>query len=224
MPEGRIALITDVPKWRYQEGAGALFAARGNGDPLDAARRLRMDLVVGPAPNQVTATVARCVKFRLPMTLSSATMRLLTDAATTGIYRFAVYPAAPGSSRVFDSGTVTTVADSILSVSMTGVTLSKDTDYWFCMGVGAAGTITAAFRSPAAPLSQVQYGSDASPSFLSGKGIGIPEVAQFAVTSGALATAGAGWPATLPAIAAAAYANGTTGSVPIAFFEGTAAQ
>jgi hypothetical protein len=46
-------------------------------------------------------------------------------------------------------------------------------------------------------------------------GLGIPTYAQVAVVTGA-------WPATLPTLAAAAYAGGTTGSVPFAWLLGTA--
>jgi hypothetical protein len=117
--------------------------------------------------------------------------------------------------RLWDSGLVSTTANLWQQYS-TGLTLAPGTLYLFAFTVAATGT-TAPFRSPHAPLGTSQFGTFGGAvgesEITSGvPGIGFARYAQFAVTSGAL-------PATVAqnSIAAAAYANGTTGSVPFAW-------
>jgi hypothetical protein len=194
------------PPW-----AGVLHAAMGDGNSIYVTRSMEvLNSVAGPTPTIITTSVARCVLYRAQYAITVNRVRLFGVGATTSLYKFAVYPRGTGAARLWESGTVTSVANAWLSISAaTPFTLAANTDYWFCVTVANVGT-TAGFRSPPAPISTNQFGADAAP--LGGRSMGLPVFVQFAVTAGA-------FPATLPAVAAAAYSAAATGSVPFAFFD-----
>jgi hypothetical protein len=199
-----------TPAWINQQGTGSIFAALGAGDPVWAAYEHNTASVAAPTQANIGTTVARCVLFRLPRTLAVAIIHMFGIGAS-GAYNFGIY-ARPQGSPLLWSASVSPAANVWSSAAITGLTLNANTDYWFCIATAGAG-VTAGFRSPAPPVHSAQFGADAAP--LGGRLIGIPVYAQFAVTGGAL-------PANLPVLAAAAYAGGTTGSVPFAWLEGTA--
>ena len=185
-----------------------MHASRGDGNPVEMAREWNMLSVLGPTPTQITVTTARCVGYRSPYAIAVQSVRLFSVAATTNLYRFAIYPRGLGSPRAWESGPVTTTAGAWKTLAAP-VTLAANTDYWFCVGAGATGT-TAAFRSMAAPLHSAQYGADVAP--LGSRSLGLPVLVQFPVVAGA-------FPVVLPAVVAAAYSAGTTGTVPFALFD-----
>lgn len=199
---------TYQPAWAVQSGAGALFGAYGQGDPVMLAHLA--DAANGEAvqPLHITNAVARVVRFQLPQDLALASVNLDPIGTTSGDFNFAIYAAS--GARVWQSGAQNTTNNVWLSISVTGVTLTAGTPYWFAVtcitGTGATNT----FRCVPRPTNSVLYGADSGP--LSALAIGIPELAQFAVTAGA-------FPSTLPALAAA---SGWTASVPFAFLIGSA--
>jgi hypothetical protein len=190
---------------------GALYAARGNCDPILQADYHDMLAVAGPTPTAITASIARCVMFRPPAAMSCVRVRLLGVGAVSSIYKFAIYPVGAGASRLWESGTVTSAANTWNAITCS-FSLAANTNYWWCVTVTTTGT-TAGFRSPAAPTGTNMWGANAAP--LGNRSMGLPTCAQFAVTSGA-------FPATLPSVAAAAYAGGTTGTVPFGYLDASA--
>ncbi len=189
---------------------GKLYAARGTCDPVEQAWHENMLAVSGPTPTGVTASVARVVQFMPPANITVNNIRLFGVGATTNLYKFAIYPVGSSTSKLWDSGTVTTASNTWLNLT-TGlpITLTAGTEYWWCVTVVGTGT-TAGFRSEAAPLGTNYGGADVAP--LGNSSLGLPVYAQFAVTSGV-------FPTTLPTIVAAAYAGGTTGAVPFGWLD-----
>jgi len=189
---------------------GILNASYADGNPGRALDRINdiLNTVAGPTPTGIGSTVARCVLFKLSAAITTAKIRLFPVAAVANLYKFAIYPKAVGSARLWESGLVSTTANTWLNISAV-VTLAANTEYWWCVTTTSTGT-TAAFRTPAAPLHSAFFGASVAP--LGARNLGLPEYAQFAVTAGA-------FPATLPSIVAAAYGAGSTGTVPIAFFD-----
>ncbi|MCP9494283.1 MAG: hypothetical protein MSG64_07495 [Pyrinomonadaceae bacterium MAG19_C2-C3] len=192
--------VAEVPAWH-----GVLYAARGNCDPHRGAAMLDMGAVLGPTPSNLTPSIARCVKFRPPATINVATVHLFAVAASSAVSRFAIYRAGDRV-LVWDSGVTATATNAWLSF-VTNFILAANANHWFSFSVSANGS-TASFRTPPAPLSANQWGTDTAP--LGDNDLGLPVLAQFAVTNGV-------FPAVMPALTAAAYAGGATGSVPVAF-------
>jgi hypothetical protein len=169
--------------------------------------------VAGPTPTGIGTTVARCVQFTPPANITVNRIRLFGVGVTTNLYMFAIYPVGSATSKLWESGTVTTAANIWLAISAgLPITLTAGTRYWFCVTAASTGT-TAGFRSLAAPLGTTFWGADAAP--LGDRALGLPVFAQFTVVGGA-------FPAALPALAAAAFAGGTTGSVPFALLDSVA--
>ena len=189
---------------------GKLYATRANCDPIDQAQRQNMLAVNAPTPTNITISLARCVQFTPPADITVANIRLFGTGATTSLYKFAIYAVGSGTVKLWDSGTVTSVSNAWLNIT-TGlpITLTAGTKYWWCVTTVSTGTVSG-FRSEAAPLGTNFYGADAAP--FGGSSLGFPVYAQFAVSSGV-------FPANLPTIAAAAYAGGTTGSVPFGWLD-----
>ena len=202
-----------------RQGTNARFAAWGDGDPgklMDDFAK-QNNTVAFPTNTTWGTGVARCVKFRLPMNLNLTAVRMFSLAALAAAsgYQFAIYPAVAGSARLWQALQQPTLANAWMSVTANlPVTLVANTDYWFCAAPAATGT-TVAFRTMDPPFHGAIFGADAEP--LGGKlNLGIPVLAQFAITAGA-------WPTTLPAIAAAAYLTpGTSGGMVPVWLEGTA--
>lgn len=191
-----------VPKWFSD---GTCFVAFADGDPAQAAWHYTMATTTKPTPTEVGTSIARCVKFRLPKAITAANLRVFS-IAVTALYRFAIYDAVTGN-RLWESGTVTTVANDWNTLSLSNLALDANKDYWFCMTVSGTGT-TSAFRTFYATSHANFYGAANSP--IGALSIGMAIFAQFAVSSG-------NFPTTLPALAAAAYATADTGSLPLAF-------
>ncbi|MCP9495894.1 MAG: hypothetical protein MSG64_15705 [Pyrinomonadaceae bacterium MAG19_C2-C3] len=189
-----------APAWH-----GKLYAARGSCEPHRWASAIDMSSVSAPTFSHLTPTVARCVKFRPPAEMSVTGFHVYAVAASSAISRFAIYRASTGA-LVWDSDAQATATNAWLSL-VTNFALAANTDYWFCFSVNTNGA-TAPFRTPPAPLGTNQYGADAAP--LGGNALGLPVFAQFAVAAGV-------FPAILPPPAAAAYAGGATGTLPVAF-------
>lgn len=194
-----------IPAWY-----GAFCSAQGDCDPILGLFLHNMLAVAGPTPTGIGISVARCVQFIPPANITVNRIRLFGVGATTGLYKFAIYPAGAGSARTWESGAVNSAANTWLNISAElPITLTAGTKYWFCVTATSTGT-TAGFRSLAAPLGTTFWGADAAP--LGGRTLNLPVFAQFVVTAGA-------FPASFPAIAAAAYSGGTTGSVPFALLD-----
>lgn len=203
-----------TPDWVGQSGAGSLFSASGYGDPNLATRELDMGTVAAPSGANFGVTVARCVKFRLPKTLALSAVHLFGNAALgSAVLQFAIYPVGTGAARLWQSATTTSAANAWVSFTgITGATLSANTNYWFCQLWNSTSTVIP-FRTPPAPVHGNLFGASVAP--LGGRSIGIREFAQFTISAGV-------FPATLPAIASAAYASTGNGSIPPAFLEGSA--
>lgn len=170
---------------------------------------VRLSGVAGPTPTGIGVTVGRLVLFRHKAEITVNRIRWHSLASVSSLYAAAIYNALTGA-RVWildpwNSG----AAGWQSSVVNLPVTLAADTPYWFGISAKATGT-TAGFRSPASPIAN-SLGLVSLPGSLSL--IGGARFAQVALTAGA-------WPATLPALAAAAFASGgSTGTVPIVFFD-----
>jgi hypothetical protein len=153
------------------------------------------------------------VQFTPPADIVVTHVRLFCTGATTNLYKFAIYPVGTGSAKTWDSGTRTTTANTWLDIT-TGTpasfTLTAGTKYWWCITAVATGTI-AGFRSRAAPLGTNYYGANVAP--LGATSLGLPVYVQFPVTSPGV------FPATLPAVVAAAYSGKTTGTVPFGYLD-----
>lgn len=205
--------------WAFQTPAGGsnpawygkLYAASGDCNPIIQTRHENMLAVSGPTPTGIGITTGRCVQFTPPANITVTNIRVFGVGATTSLYKFAIYPVGTGSAKTWDSGTVTTAANTWLNLT-TGlpITLTAGTKYWWCVTVVATGT-TAGFRSEAAPLGTNYWGANVAP--LGGTSLGLPIYAQFTVTSPGV------FPATLPVVAAAAYSGGTTGTVPFSYLD-----
>lgn len=190
---------------------GKFYATSGDGNPILQAQHENMLAVAGPTPTGIGITIGRCVMFTPPANITVTNIRLFGVGATTSLYKFAIYPVGTSTTKVWDSGTITTVANTWNNITAgLPVTLTAGTKYWWCVTVVATGT-TAGFRSEAAPLGTNYWGANVAP--LGGTSLGLPVYAQFTVTSPGV------FPTTLPAIAAAAYAGGTTGSVPFGYLD-----
>lgn len=190
------------PPWH-----GTLYALWGTCDPTEYTSLMTVaGSVAGPTPTGIGTTIARCVKFRPPANMTATKLYLFGVAATTNLYKFAIYRASDNT-RVWESGVVSSPANAWQTITLASLVLLANTDYWFCVTAAAVGT-TAGYRSPSAPFAPALFGAGAAP--LGNTSYGIPAYAQFAVTGGV-------FPATLPALAAAVYAGGATGSVPFAF-------
>jgi hypothetical protein len=185
---------------------GVYHSNMSNGDPISMLRDWTMNSVAGPTPTNIGSTVARVVKLRNPATITVTKIHLFGVATVTALYRFAIYDATT-LVRLWDSGNVTSAANAWLSIT-TGLPLilTGGSNYWFAVTTPSTGTV-AAFRSPHAPVGTAFWGGPTTP--LGTTSVGFPVFAQFAVTAGA-------FPVTMPALAAAAYAGGTTGTVPFA--------
>ena len=192
--------------------AGVLHGAFGGGDPTSMNRELDVAAVAGPTPTGIGTTVARCVTYNAGYAITINKIRLYGVAATTNLYKFAIYPKTLGGSKLYDSGTVTSAANTWLNLTVGSVTLTANTDYLWCVTVVSTGT-TAGFRSPASPIGTNEYGTGtfAATTPISGRGLGLREYQQFTVAAGT-------FPAVLPALAAASWTT-TTGTIPIAFFD-----
>lgn len=193
---------------------GVLYSNQNDCAPREMIREWNMLAVAGPTPTGITASLARCIQFTPPANITINKIRLFGVGATTNLYKFAIYAVGAGSAKLWDSGTVTSAANAWLNIA-TGlpITLTAGTRYWFCVTAVTTGT-TAGFRSMPAPLGTNFWGASAAP--IGALSLSLPVCAQFAVTTGV-------FPATLPAIAAAAYSGGTTGSVPFALLDSSAA-
>lgn len=204
--------------WAFQTPAGGsnpswygkFYAARGDCDPVVQTLHENMLAVAAPTPTNITASLARCVQFTPPTAITVTNIRLFGVGATTSLYKFAIYPVGSSTTKVWDSGTITTVANAWNNITAgLPITLTAGTKYWWCVTVVSTGTV-AGFRSESAPLGTNYYGANVAP--LGGTSLGLPVYAQFAVSTGV-------FPATLPAIAAAAYSAGTTGTVPFGYLD-----
>ena len=203
--------------WAFQTPAGGsnpswygkFYGTRGDCNPMTQALHENMLSVLGPTPTGIGITTGRCVQFTPPANITVTYVRLFGVGATTSLYKFAIYPVGAGSAKTWDSGTITTVANAWNNIAAS-FTLTAGTKYWWCVTTVATGT-TAGFRSDAAPLGTNYWGAAAVP--IGNSSQGLPVYAQFTVTSPGV------FPATLPAVAAAAYAAGTTGSVPFGWLD-----
>jgi hypothetical protein len=204
--------------WAFQTPAGGsnpawygkLYSTRSDCNPITQTEHENMLSVAAPTPTNITVSLARCVQFTPPANITVSSIRLFGVGITTNLYKFAIYPVGTSTVKVWDSGTVTTAANTWLNLT-TGlpVTLTAGTKYWWCVTAVAIGTV-AGFRSEPAPLGTNYWGANAAP--LGGTSLGLPVYAQFAVSTGV-------FPTNLPTIAAAAYSGGTTGTIPAGYLD-----
>lgn len=129
---------------------GTLYGTQNGCDPVELIREWNMAAVAGPTPTGITASLARCVAFTPPANITVVRVRLFGVAATTNLYKFAIYPRGTGSSKTWDSGTVTSAANTWLNITCS-FSLTAGTQYWFCVTAVTTGTV-AGFRSLPAPL------------------------------------------------------------------------
>lgn len=189
---------------------GVLYSNMNDCNPLESIREWTMGAIAGPTPTQISTSIARCVMFTPPANLTINKIRLFGVGATTNLYKFAIYPVGTSTSKLWESGTASSAINTWLNISASlPITVNANTQYWFCVTVAGTGT-TAGFRSMPAPLGTNFWGANNTP--LGNRNLSLHVYTQFAVASGA-------FPATLPSIVAAAYANGTTGSVPLALLD-----
>lgn len=188
---------------------GVLHATMADCNPIDQANLMHVTAVAGPSPTGVTASIARCVLFKNPYSITIRHVRLFGIGATTGLYKFAIYPKTVGSARTWESGAINSAVNTWLDITA-GLPITLPIgEYWFCVAVTATGT-TAGFRSQPAPLGTNHWGTSVAP--LGSRNLGLPEYVQFAVTAGA-------FPVILPSLVAASYAGGATGTVPFAWLD-----
>lgn len=184
---------------------GVLHLAMGDGNPARALLALSNSAVsvAGPTPTGIGATVGRLVLFRCRAAITVRAVRWHSLTNVAGLYAPAIYRADTGA-RAWAPGAITTGAAGFQATA-TGlpITLDADTPYWFGLSTVGTGT-TAGFRSLAAPIA-TSLGLPALPGSLNL--VGAARYGQVALVAGA-------WPAQLPAVAAAAFAAGNTGSVP----------
>jgi hypothetical protein len=201
-----LALITDIVGGNSPAWQGVYHSNMSNCDPIALFRDWQMNSVAGPTPTNIGSTVARIVKFENPSVLTVNKIYLFGVAVVASLYKFAIYRDSD-KAKIWESGLVTSALNTWLAIT-TGlpITLASDTDYWFAVTTPGTGTV-AGFRSPHAPLAPAFWGAASAP--FGNVSLGFPVFAQFTVTAGA-------FPVTMPAIAAAAYAGATTGSVPFA--------
>lgn len=190
---------SDLPSWH-----GQLYSNMAGCNPIEHLREWNVASIAAPTPTNIGTTVARCVRFRPPADILATRVHLYGIGATANLYKFAIYRDGD-KARVWESGTVTSAVNTWLSL-VTNFSLMADTNYWFCVTAAATGTV-AGFRSPPAPLGTAFWGAPAAP--IGNLSHPLSVFAQFAVTAGT-------FPTVMPALVAAAYAGGTTGSVPFA--------
>jgi hypothetical protein len=196
----------ETPSWH-----GVFHSNMAGCSPIEMLREWNMAAVAGPTPTNISVSIARIVKFKNPAQITVARLYLFGVGATTNLYKFAIYRVSDRV-RIWESGPVSTAANTWLGITFNfPVTLAADTDYWFAVAVAGTGTV-AGFRSSAAPLGTNFWGAASAP--FGNVSHAFPVFAQFAVTGGA-------FPATMPVPVAAAYAGGTTGSVPFAILSST---
>lgn len=203
---GDLVVTGSPPSWY-----GVLYSNQNDCNPNEALREWNMLAVAGPTPTGITVSLARAVMFTPPANMTCIKVRLFGVGVTTNLYKFAIYPVGVGSTKLWDSGTVTTAANTWLNI-VTNFNLTAGTQYWFCVTAVTTGT-TAGFRSMPAPLGTNFWGANVAP--VGARALSISVYVQFVVASGV-------FPGTLPAVAAAAYAAGTTGTVPFALLDSIA--
>lgn len=197
-----------------QPWEGILVAAYGDGNPLtpDVHWGFQNTVASVAAPTQtgIGTAIGRIQRFVLRTPITVNRLRYFGLAAVAAGYTFAVYRGDTGA-RLFMVDPLP-VAIGWNAVTIAGVVLPANVPLWVGIGAKATGTV-AAFRSPAAPIAS-SLGLATLPGSLNNLG---PRYGQVALTAGA-------WPATLPAVAAAAYASaGATGTIPIFFLDNSTA-
>lgn len=201
-----------TPPW-VKTGSGVIYAAHGDGNPAHLMDLYQMTYdKTNASLTATTLTTSKAVarKFRLPKALSVTDVFTFSTGATTGIFRLGIYPVGSGTSRLWDSGTFNTTANTWVTAlqGLTPFLLAADTDYWFCVAATST-SATGAFVTVPNNQNSAFMGADAAP--LGGRAQGMGDLVSFSVTSGVL-------PSTLPSLTALAGTPGT----PIAWFGGTA--
>jgi hypothetical protein len=202
-----------APEWTQQTGANAVFAAIGNGDPVLAAT---IDTTVGPFPPNSNAfynTAGRVVKFRLPKTLALNKVWRVGHTPGSPLWKMCIYLASNGN-KVWESPFFGVTTPGFWeSISVTGVTLNANTNYWLCWASSWTGG-GAFFRLLPAPNSGNAFLSAGSPfGAAPGMSIGVPEHGFISVTNAA-------YPSVMPAISSGG--NNVNGTVPMTYLTGTA--
>jgi hypothetical protein len=169
--------------------------------------------VAGPTPTGIGTAIGRLVFFRFRSAITVNRIRWLSLASLAVNYTAAIYEADTGTRVWILDPWPTGAAGWQATAVALPITLAADKPYWFGVGAKATST-TACFRTPASPIAN-SLGIVALPGNLNL--YGAARYAQVALTLGA-------WPATLPALAAAVFASaGTTGTVPLVFFDNSSA-
>lgn len=160
--------------------------------------------VAAPTPTGIGATVGRLVSCRFETSITVNTLRYF-GLASVANYTAAIYNGATGA-RIWTATLSVAAGWNAIALGGSAFTLPADTLLWFGIGTTGTGT-TAGFRSPASPIAN-SLGITTLPGNLAQY---LNRFAQVTLVAGA-------WPATLPSLAAAAFASaGATGTVPIFF-------
>lgn len=198
------------PAWVNQNGADSLFVAYGDGNPDYALSQQNQALAAGPTAAQITPSSARLQQFRLPKNLDLSSAIVVAGVGSVpAIFRFGIYRASD-LAKMWDSGLVS--LNFITTLTITGVTLAADTDYWYAFTTNSSTNTTVYFRSMPTPYYTQLFQAAGAP--FGNRSIGIPAVCGVAITGGAL-------PDPLPTPGFANWAA-TTGTLPFLFLNGTA--
>lgn len=193
-------------------GSNIIYAAWGDGNPapLVEKREILASLTnTNLSASTLTTSVGRFVAFRLPKAHSVGHVWVFPEQSSTNIFRFYIYRLSDGV-RIWDSGTVTTVATTWLDITAnTPISLAASTNYAF--GIAAVSTGASAVWVTWPQNSNSAFlGASAAP--LGGLSAGVPEVFQVAATTGVVADP-------LPSKSAV---PASSPNVPFAFLQGTA--
>jgi hypothetical protein len=197
-----------TPPWVAQSGAGAIFAPFDDGDPVTAWRSLR-DHGGSLSPAQITQTLIRLHKFRLPKALSVSNVRIPVSLSVNNV-NFAFYRVSDGVKIWSNTPALAAVWNNI-TASMP-FTLEANTDYWYAVSSSGSGTDAGLVAMPNSGGSYFASTQAASLAPIFAKGIGIGEHAEKSTTSGTL-------PDPLGTVATPAWA---VRGMPFIFLEGTA--
>lgn len=210
-------LVPSVTSWKppyaAQSGANSVYALWGEGDVSRTLAATTTGQVSGPKASQLSTTVVRLVKFRLPNTLTADNFRVFCYAGDASPrYRFGIYLVSTGA-KTWDSGSIAPGTTGSWTVNTTGfpITILADTDYWLAWTATSAQDAVH-FRT----ASKIQHpnvmANSLSPA--AGRSLGIPDMRQVATTGGTL-------PTTLPAVPTFPNWDAATGTIPYCYLTGT---
>ena len=209
-----------VPPWADQ-GSGAVFALYGDGNPAAQMER-HVWAQAGLSGTGVSTTRVMLRKFRLPQDISVTSVDAYTGegATTNGVFRFAIYRVSDGNRMWYSGDTVATIAgpDWDSWTANTPFSLDADTDYFFAISAAVTGAVSpwrTLYAHPQIGTNSANFWGYTTPKPPAQRSIGMPELAQFATTSGAM-------PTTMATLANFAIGASNLPTPPLFFVRGTA--